>query len=125
MKIAVLHDYGDMFRQAKAFSRLKGHEVVIDRGTETDPLKIVTIVGDADALVLTQQRVKVPRVAIERMPKLKFIAQTGRNVYHLDVDACTQKGVVVSFGGTGPGRGPGRRWGHGARGRRARQSAPL
>lgn len=103
MKIAVLHDYGDMFRQARAFSRLKGHEVVVDRGTETDPLKIAALVGDADALVLTQQRVKIPRAAIERMPRLKFIAQTGRNVYHLDVEACTERGIAVSFGGTGPG----------------------
>ncbi|MFM9967509.1 MAG: D-2-hydroxyacid dehydrogenase family protein [Burkholderiales bacterium] len=103
MKIAVLHDYGDMFRQARAFAKLKDHEVIIHRGTETDPLKLADLVGDADALVLTQQRVKVPRAAIERMPKLKFIAQTGRNAYHLDVDACTERGVVVSFGGTGPG----------------------
>ena len=76
MKIAVLHDYGYMFRQASAFSKLKDHEVRVDRGTETDPLKLAQLVGDADALVLTQQRVSVPRAAIERMPRLKFIAQT-------------------------------------------------
>ena len=79
MKIAVLHDYGDMFRQAQAFGKLKGHEVVIHRGTETDPVKLAALAGNADALVLTQQRVKVPRAAIERMSQLKFIAQTGRN----------------------------------------------
>ena len=103
MKIAVLHDYGDMFRQAQAFGKLKGHEVVIHRGTETEPVKLAALAGNADALVLTQQRVKVPRAAIERMSQLKFIAQTGRNAYHLDVDACTERGIVVSFGGTGPG----------------------
>ena len=103
MKIAVLHDYGDMFRQARAFDRLKDHQVVVHRGTETDPAELAQLVGDAEALVLTQQRVKVPRSAIEHMPKLRFIAQTGRNAYHLDVDACTERGVVVSFGGTGPG----------------------
>ena len=103
MRIAVLHDYGDMFRKARAFVKLKDHEVIVHRGTETNPLKLAELVGTADALVLTQQRVKVPRAAIERMPNLKFIAQTGRNAYHLDVDACTERGVVVSFGGTGPG----------------------
>jgi D-3-phosphoglycerate dehydrogenase len=106
MKIAVLHDYGDMFRQARAFGRLKDHEVIVHRGTETDPARLAELVGDADALVLTQQRVKVPRAAIERMPKLKFIAQTGRNAYHLDIDACTARGVVVSIGG-GPSTGGG------------------
>ncbi len=103
MKIAVLHDYGDMFRQARAFDRIKHHELVIHRGTETDPHRLAELVGDAEALVLTQQRVGIPREAIERMPKLKFIAQTGRNVYHLDVAACTERGIAVSFGGTGPG----------------------
>ena len=105
MKIAVLHDYGDMFRQARAFGKLEGHEVSIHKGTETDPVSLANIVGDAEALVLTQQRVKVPRAAIEHMPKLKFIAQTGRNAYHLDIDACTERGVVVSIGGAPSGGG--------------------
>lgn len=105
MRIAVIHDYGDMFRQARAFAKLKDHEVIVHRGTETDPVKLAELAGSAEALVLTQQRVKLPRAAIERMPNLKFIAQTGRNAYHLDVDACTERGVVVSFGGTGPGGG--------------------
>ena len=106
MKIAVLHDYGDMFRRARAFGKLKDHEVIIHTGTETDPLKLAELAGDAEALVLTQQRVKLPRAAIERMPKLKFIAQTGRNAYHLDIGACNERGVVVSIGG-GPSSGGG------------------
>jgi D-3-phosphoglycerate dehydrogenase / 2-oxoglutarate reductase len=36
---------------------------------------------------------------IERLPKLKLISQTGRNAYHIDTAACTEKRIVVSAGG--------------------------
>jgi D-3-phosphoglycerate dehydrogenase len=51
--------------------------------------------------VLTQQRSKIPRAVIEKLPKLKLISQTGRNANHIDMAACTEKGVVVSAGGAG------------------------
>jgi len=36
---------------------------------------------------------------IERLPKLRLISQTGRSTGHIDVDACTEHGVVVSAAG--------------------------
>jgi len=38
------------------------------------------------------------RQLIEKLPKLKMIAQTGRVGTHVDVAACTERGVVVSEG---------------------------
>jgi hypothetical protein len=29
MKIAVIHDYADVFRTTRAYQRLKGHDVVV------------------------------------------------------------------------------------------------
>lgn len=103
MKIAVIHDYSDMFRRTRAFARLQGHEVVIDTGTEKDPARLAATIADADAVVLTQQRVRFSRSLIERLPRLKFISQTGRNVYHVDLAACTERGIVVSTGVAGGG----------------------
>src|SRR5207249_758155 len=37
--------------------------------------------------------------AIERLPKLKLVSQTGRATAHIDVAACTERGIVVSAGG--------------------------
>jgi D-3-phosphoglycerate dehydrogenase / 2-oxoglutarate reductase len=99
MKIGVIHDYADVFRRTRAFARLEGHEVIVHTGTESDPAKLASFLADCDAAVITQQRVRFPRAAIERLPKLKFIAQTGRNAYHIDLPACTEHGVVVSVGG--------------------------
>src|SRR3954466_10792573 len=101
MKIAVIDDYQDAFRKLAAFSRLKGHEVVVFHDTEKDPAKLAARLADADAVLLTQQRSPFPRAVIERLPKLKLIAQTGRNTNHIDVAACTEKGIVVAAAGSG------------------------
>ena len=96
MKISVIHDYADVFRATRAFARLKGHEVVVHTDAYIDPARVVEQAAGCEALVLTQQRVPLSRQVIEKLPGLKFISQTGGNVYHLDVPACTEHGVVIS-----------------------------
>jgi D-3-phosphoglycerate dehydrogenase len=63
--------------------------------------KIAERLKDADVVVLTQQRTAFPRALIEKLPRLKLIGQTGRAATHVDLEACTKKGVVVSAGGSG------------------------
>ncbi len=101
MKIAVIDDYQDAFRKTKAFPKLAGHEVTVFTDTEKDPDKLAARLKDAEAVVLTQQRSPFPRTVIEKLPKLKLISQTGRNAYHIDIAAATEKGIVVSAGGGG------------------------
>jgi len=105
MKIAVLHDYADVFRTTRAFPRLKDHEVVVHTDAYTDPARVVEQAAGCEALLLTQQRVPITRQIVERLPALKFISQTSSNVYHLDLAACTERGVVVSAGRAIGGRG--------------------
>ena len=106
MKIAVIHDYADVFRNTRAYSRLQEHEVIIHTEAYTDPARVIEQAAGCDALLLTQQRVPLSRQIIERLPGLRFISQTGRNTNHLDVPACTQHGIVVSAGGGGGGGNP-------------------
>src|SRR5690242_20969964 len=101
MKIAVIDDYQDAFRKANGFQKLAGHEVIIYTDSEKDPEKLAARLKDADVVVLTQQRSRFPRAVIERLPNLKMISQTGRNAGHIDLDACTEHGIVVSAGGAG------------------------
>jgi D-3-phosphoglycerate dehydrogenase len=101
MKIAIIDDYQDAFRKLECSKKLAGHELVAFTDTEKDPAKLAARIGDAEVLVLTQQRSKLPRAVIEKLPKLKLISQTGRNVNHIDIAACTEKGIVVSGGGGG------------------------
>lgn len=99
MKIAVIHDYADALRKTRAFPKLQGHEVVIYNDPYLDPARVVEQVKGFDVLLLTQQRVNITRDILKQLPQLKFISQTGRNVSHLDVKACTDLGILVSAGG--------------------------
>ncbi len=101
MKIAVIDDYQNAFKTLKCFAKLNGHEVVAFNDTETDPARLAERLKDADAVVLTQQRSSFPRAVIERLPKLKLISQTGSGTAHIDVAACTERGIAVAAGGSG------------------------
>jgi len=101
MKIAVIDDYQNAFKTLKCFAKLSGHEVVVYTDPETDLTKIAERLKDADAVILTQQRTYFPRALIEKLPKLELIGQTGRAATHVDLAACTEKGIIVSAGGAG------------------------
>jgi D-3-phosphoglycerate dehydrogenase len=101
MKIAVIDDYQNAFKTLKCYSELRGHEVIVYTDTEKDPVRLADRLKDADVVLLTQQRSTFPRAVIERLPKLKLIGQTGRAATHVDLVACTEKGIVVSAGGSG------------------------
>jgi D-3-phosphoglycerate dehydrogenase len=101
MKIAVIDDYQDAFRTLKCYAKLKGHDVMVYNDTEKDPVRLADRLQDAEAVLLTQQRSRFPSAVIERLPKLKLISQTGRATAHIDVEACTRHGIVVSAGGPG------------------------
>src|SRR3989338_7173772 len=99
MKITVIDDYQDAFRTLKCYAKLKGHDVIIYNDTEKNPVRLTDQLKDAEAVLLTQQRSRFPSAVIERLPKLKLISQTGRATVHIDVEACTRRGVAVSAGG--------------------------
>jgi len=102
MKIAVLDDYQDAFRQTQAFAQLKGHDVTAFTDSEKDPAKLGKRLEGFDAVVLTQQRTFLPRAAVEKLPaSIKLIAQTGPRAAHIDIAACTERGILISASGGG------------------------
>lgn len=101
MKIAVIDDYQNAFRKLSSYGKLKDHDVLVYTDTEKDPARLADRLKDAQAVVLTQQRSAFPRAVIERLPDLKLISQTGRNAYHIDVEACTERGIIISAAGAG------------------------
>jgi D-3-phosphoglycerate dehydrogenase len=95
MKITVLDDYHDTVRTLSCFKKLDGHDVTIwnDHLQDTDAL--AERLKDAEVLVLIRERTRIRAPLLAKLPKLKLISQ--RSVYpHIDIDACTQQGVVVS-----------------------------
>ena len=95
MNITILDDYFDTVRTLGCFKKLAGHDVTVwnDHVQDTDAL--ADRLKDTEALVLIRERTQIRSPLIARLPRLKLISQ--RSVYpHIDIDACTQKGIVVS-----------------------------
>jgi len=95
MKIAILDDYHDTVRTLPCFAKLAGHAVTIWNDHVQDTEALAARLGDTEALVLIRERTAIRAPLILRLPKLRLISQ--RSVYpHIDVDACTRHGIVVS-----------------------------
>lgn len=102
MKIAVIDDYQDVFRKLACSARLQGHEFKVYNDTEKDPAKLAARLAGCEALIMTQQRTPLPRALVEMLPaSLKLVTNTGRNVGHIDVAACTARGIIVAAAGGG------------------------
>jgi len=97
MKITILDDYHDTLRTLACFRKLDGHEVTIWNDHVQDVDALAARLRDTEALVLIRERTKIRTPLLERLPNLRLISQ--RSVYpHIDIDACTRLGIVVSSG---------------------------
>jgi D-3-phosphoglycerate dehydrogenase len=95
MKVSILDDYHDTVRTLDCFAKLAGHDVTIWNDHVQDVDALADRLRETEALVLIRERTQIRAPLLERLPKLKLISQ--RSVYpHIDVDACTRLGIVVS-----------------------------
>ena len=65
-----------------------------DVRTNLTPEELVQIIPDYDALVV-RSSTKVTRQVIEAGKKLKVIGRAGVGIDNIDVDAATEKGIIV------------------------------
>jgi D-3-phosphoglycerate dehydrogenase len=95
VKVSILDDYFDTLRTLDCFTKLAGHDVTIWNDHVQDVDVLAERLRDTEALVLIRERTQIRTPLLERLPQLKLISQ--RSVYpHIDVDACTRLGIVVS-----------------------------
>jgi D-3-phosphoglycerate dehydrogenase len=95
MKITVLDDYHNTVRSLACFRKLDGHDVTVWHDHTQDIDVLAERLADTEVLVLIRERTHIRAPLLARLPKLKLISQ--RSVYpHIDIEACTQQGVVVS-----------------------------
>ena len=102
MKIVIPDDYQDAVRSLECFPRVAGHAVTIYRDTVTGIDELAQRFAQAECLVLIRERTRITAELLERLPRLKLIAQTGRTGGHIDLEACTRRGVVVTSGKGSP-----------------------
>ena len=102
MNIVILDDYQDTVRKLQCASKLEAYPAKVYTNTVKGIGQLSVRLRDADIIVLIRERTHLSRQLIEKLPRLKMIAQTGRIGAHVDVAACTERGIVVTDGAGSP-----------------------
>jgi D-3-phosphoglycerate dehydrogenase len=102
MNIVILDDYQDVVRKLACAAKLESFQAKIYTNTVKGLGQLTVRLKDADVIVLNRERTHLPRAVIEKLPRLKLVAQTGRVGPHLDVSACTEQGIAVAEGTGSP-----------------------
>ena len=102
MRVLIPDDYQDAVRGLACFSKLAGHEVIVFTDTVKEIDALAERLQPAEALVLIRERTRISDALLERLPNLKLISQTGKGTSHIDIAACTRRGVVVTAGSGSP-----------------------
>lgn len=98
MNIVILDDYQDAVRKLKCAAKLDPYSAKVYTNTVKGLGQLAVRLKDADILVLIRERTRIPRALVDKLPRLKLISQTGRVGDHVDVGACTERGIAVAEG---------------------------
>ena len=98
MNIVILDDYQDAVRKLHCASRLDAYTAKVYTNTVKGLGQLSVRLKDADIIVLIKERTPISRQLVEKLPRLKLIAQTGKVGSHVDVAACTERGIAVAEG---------------------------
>ena len=100
LNVLVLDDWEGLLASSAGVRamRERGHRVrVLGRG---EPLARVDrgTLEAAHVLVAVRERTRLDGSALDLLPRLRLLLQTGGHAYHVDLGACTARGVVVVLG---------------------------
>jgi D-3-phosphoglycerate dehydrogenase / 2-oxoglutarate reductase len=98
MNIVILDDYQDAVRKLRCASKLEAYPAKVYTNTVKGIGQLSVRLRDADVIVLIRERTQMTRQLLEKLPRLRMIAQTGRVGAHVDVQACTERGIAVAEG---------------------------
>jgi D-3-phosphoglycerate dehydrogenase / 2-oxoglutarate reductase len=98
VNIIILDDYQDAVRKLRCAALLEPLNAKVFTNTVKGIGQLSVRLRDADVLVLIRERTQFPRQLLEKLPKLKLIAQTGRVGPHIDIETCTRMGIAVAEG---------------------------
>src|SRR4030043_398503 len=75
-------------------------QVEVDVRTKMKPHELVSVIGDYEAIIVRSET-RVTREAIEAGKKLQVIARAGVGIDNVDLEAATERGIVVVNAPTG------------------------
>lgn len=98
MNVIILDDYQDAVRKLRCAVKLEPLKAKVFTNTVKGIGQLSIRLRDAEVIVAIRERTAFPRQLLEKLPKLKLIAQTGRVGAHIDLEACTRLGIAVAEG---------------------------
>ena len=98
MNIVILDDYQDAVRKLQCASRLEPYSAKVFTNTVKGIGQLSVRLRDADIIILIRERTSITPQLLDKLPRLKLVVQTGRLGSHVDVQACTARGVAVAEG---------------------------
>lgn len=96
MNIVILDDYQDAVRKLGCAARLEPYQAKVFTNSVKGIGQLAIRLKDAEIIVLNRERTHLPRQLIEKLPRLRLVVQTGRVGPHIDVDACSERGIAVA-----------------------------
>jgi phosphoglycerate dehydrogenase-like enzyme len=98
VKVTVLDDYQRAFASTDAIKRLREKaEVQILTEKLSSDVAVAEALRGSHAIIPVRERTKLTASLLKRLAGLEYISQTGNHVYHVDMDAATRRGIVVSL----------------------------
>jgi D-3-phosphoglycerate dehydrogenase / 2-oxoglutarate reductase len=66
--------------------------------------ELVAAVKDCEIIIANRERTKFTRQLLDQLPNLRLISNTGTHVYHIDEQAATERGILLTNapGGSSP-----------------------
>ena len=98
MIIAIPDDYHRVVPQLACLEKLRGHDVRIFKDVAPDADRLARNLREAEIIVPIRERTRYTRELIGRLPALRLFSQTGRSTHHIDVAACTERGIAITAG---------------------------
>jgi D-3-phosphoglycerate dehydrogenase len=98
MNVVILDDYQDAVRKLQCASKLEAYPAKVYTNTVKGIGQLSVRLRDAEIIVLIRERTHITRQLVEKLPRLRLVAQTGRVGSHIDLEACTERGIAVAEG---------------------------
>ncbi|MFT3752518.1 MAG: D-2-hydroxyacid dehydrogenase family protein [Paludibacter sp.] len=99
--MAVLDDWQNVARDSADWSALQARaEVQFFHQAFGDQQALSAALQPFDIILPMRERSQFPAAVLEALPRLRFIALTGRPTRHIDMAVCQRRGILCSWSGT-------------------------